>query len=202
MTERKKKLRLIQIGLLIVGTLIIIFTYFNQNETSDETIVSKETQEKIKKQLENSNTENSDVFYNIEYSGLDLAGNRYILKSKEARNSKSESDVVYMKFIEAKFYFKDGTVLNVSSDIGVYNNVSLDMVFKGDVLATYEGSQLFAQKAEYSNSKSFLIISEKVKITDIRGTMVADKLLFDLKKQTLNIASFKDDKINANINLK
>ena len=44
MTERKKKLRLIQIGLLIVGTLIIIFTYFNQNETSDEKIVSKETQ--------------------------------------------------------------------------------------------------------------------------------------------------------------
>ena len=32
--------------------------------------------------------------------------------------------------------------------------------------------------------------------------MVADKLLFDIKKQTLNIASFKDDKINANINLK
>ena len=202
MIERKKKLRLIQIGLLIVGTLIIIFTYFNKNETFDEKIVSKETQEKIKKQLENNNTENSDVFYNIEYSGLDLAGNRYILKSKEARNSKSESDVVNMKFVEAKFYFKDGTVLNVSSDIGIYNNVSLDMVFKGDVLATYEGSQLFAQKAEYSNSKSFLIISEKVKIKDIRGTMVADKLLFDIKKQTLNIASFKDDKINANINLK
>ena len=202
MTERKKKLRLIQIGLLIVGTLIIIFTYFNQNETSDEKIVSKETQEKIKKQLENSNTENSDVFYNIEYSGLDLAGNRYILKSKEARNSKSESDVVNMKFVEAKFYFKDGTVLNVSSNIGIYNNISLDMVFKGDVRATYEGSQLFAQKAEYSNSKSFLTISEKVKIKDIRGTMVADKLLFDIKKQTLNIASFKDDKINANINLK
>ena len=134
MTERKKKLRLIQIGLLIVGTLIIIFTYFNQNETSDEKIVSKETQEKIKKQLENSNTENSDVFYNIEYSGLDLAGNRYILKSKEARNSKSESDVVNMKFVEAKFYFKDGTVLNVSSNIGIYNNISLDMIFKGDVL--------------------------------------------------------------------
>ena len=202
MIERKKKLRLIQISLLIVGTLIIIFTYFNQNETSNEKIVSRETQEKIKKQLENSNTENSDVFYNIEYSGLDLSGNRYILKSEEARNSKSESDVVNMKFVEAKFYFKDGTVLNVSSDIGIYNNISLDMVFKGDVRASYEGSQLFAQKAEYSNSKSFLIISEKVKIKDIRGTMVADKLLFDIKKQKLNIESFNDKKVNAKVKLK
>ena len=32
--------------------------------------------------------------------------------------------------------------------------------------------------------------------------MTADKLYFDIKKQTLNIASFNDKKINANINLK
>ena len=32
--------------------------------------------------------------------------------------------------------------------------------------------------------------------------MVADKLLFDIKKQTLNIASFENGKVNANINLK
>ena len=76
------------------------------------------------------------------------------------------------------------------------------MNFDGNVKANYEGSELFAQKAEYSNSKSFLTISNNVKIKDIRGTMVADKLLFDIKKQTLNIASFNDGKINANINLK
>ena len=199
--ERKKKLRIIQLSLLVMGTIIIFFTYLTQEERISESLIPKETQEKIKNQTSSGN-ENSDVFYNIEYSGLDLAGNRYILKSKEARNSKSESDVVNMKFIEAKFYFKDGTVLNLSSDIGVYNNVSLDMVFKGDVLATYEGSQLFAQKAEYSNSKSFLIISEKVKVKDLKGTMVADELLFDIKNQTLDIASFNDSKINANVNLK
>ena len=58
------------------------------------------------------------------------------------------------------------------------------MEFQENVKAKYEGSELFAQKAEYSNSKSFLTISEMVKIIDIRGTMVADKLLFDIKKQT------------------
>ena len=47
-----------------------------------------------------------------------------------------------------------------------------------------------------------LKISENVKINDFRGAMVADNLFFDLKKQTLNIASFNDSKINANINLK
>ena len=107
-----------------------------------------------------------------------------------------------MKSVEAIFYFKDGTILNVKSEDGIYNNKTLDMQFNRNVKATYEGSELLAQKAEYSNSKSFLIISEKVKVNDIRGSMLADKLYFDIKKQTLSIASTEENKVNANINLK
>ena len=199
--DRKKQLRLIQICLLILGSLVIIFTYFDRERHSNEQIISKENQEKIKNQLRKDDKE-GDIFFNIEYSGLDLAGNRYILKSKEAFSKKSDQKIVNMTSVEATFYFKDGTILNVWSEQGVYNNKSLDMKFSGNVKAIYEGSKLFAQKAEYSNSKSFLTISEKVKINDARGTMIADKLLFDIKKQTLEIASFTDNKINANINLK
>ena len=43
-----------------------------------------------------------------------------------------------MKFVEAKFYFKDDTVLQVKSDFGIYNNKTLDMNFKGNVIASYE----------------------------------------------------------------
>ena len=75
------------------------------------------------------------------------------------------------------------------------------MKFRGSVKAIYENSTLYAGQADYSNSKSFLIISNNVKIDDIRGKIIADKLLFDIKKQKLNIASFNDGKINANIRL-
>tara|TARA_B100000161_G_C33475489_1_gene380030 strand:- start:44 stop:646 length:603 start_codon:yes stop_codon:yes gene_type:complete len=199
--ERKKKLRIIQLSLLVMGTIIIFFTYLTQEERISESLIPKETQEKIKNQTSSGN-ENSDVFYNIEYSGLDLAGNRYILKSKEAFNNKDQQEVVNMKFVEAIFYFKDETNLNVTSNSGVYNNRTLDMNFYGNVKAKYEGSELFAEKAEYSNSKGYLVISEKVKVKDLKGTMVADELLFDIKNQTLDIASFNDSKINANVNLK
>ena len=199
--ERKKRLRLIQLTMLILGILIIFFTYLGKNEKQENKIITKETQEKIKKQMQVQNQQ-GDVFYDIEYSGLDLAGNRYILKSKEAISDKNNPEIVYMKFVEAVFYFKDNTVLNVWSEKGIYNNKTLDMNFENNVKANYEGSELFAQKAEYSNLKSYLTISEEVKINDIRGTIVADKLLFDIKKQTLNIASFNDGKVNANVNLK
>ena len=201
MTERKKKLIIIQISLLIIGSLIILFTYSDLNFSDKEKIITSETQKRIDEQLKNE-PQDGDIFFNIEYSGLDLAGNRFILKSKEAFNNNTSQDIVDMKFVEAFFYFKDGTVLKILSDSGIYNNKTLDMNFDGNVRANYEGSELFAQKAEYSNSKSFLMISNEVKVNDYRGTMFADKLFFDIKKQTLNIASTSSGNVNANVNLK
>ena len=201
MIERKKKLRLIQIILLALGLLIIFFTYYGKKNNKIDLIISDKKQKEIKEQFVDSN-QKGDIFYNIEYSGLDLAGNRYFLKSKQAYNDSSNQEMVSMKDVEAIFYFKDNTVLNVKSDEGVYNNKSLDMIFKKNVKAVYEGSELSAGKAEYSNSGSYLIISEKVMVNDLKGSIYADKLFFDIKKQTLNIAAFNDDKINANINLK
>ena len=198
---RKKRLRLIQLSLLAVGTLIIFFTYYDKEMLSNNKIISLETQKKVKKQLENESAE-GDVFFNIKYSGIDLAGNRYILESKEAFSNKNKQEIVNMIGVKAIFYFKDNTILDISSDKGVYNNKTLDMNFAENVQANYQGSILLAQKAEYSNSKSFLRVSENVQIEDVKGNMRADTLFFDLKKQTLKIDSFKDSKINANINIK
>ena len=201
MTDRKKKLLVIQISLLLVGVLIIFLTYSKNISLVQEKTIPTKTKKMIEEQLKDTNNE-SDVFKNIEYSNLDLAGNRYILKAEEAYNNKSKEELVIMKFVEAIFYFKDGTVLKVKSQNGIYNNKSLDMSFENDVEAIYEGSELFADKAEYSNSKSYLSISGRVQIKDLKGTMFADNLLFDIKKQKLNISALKDKKIETNINLK
>lgn len=201
MITRKKKLRLIQFSLLIIGVTIIFITYLQKENISLKKIVSTETEKKIKKQIENQSS-TGDVFYKIKYSGLDMTGNRYILKSEEAYNDSSNQELVNMKVVEAIFYFKDGTILNIWSDNGVYNNKSLDMDFSGNVKALYENSELYAQKAMFSNSESFLTITENVKVIDYRGTVFADKLFFDIKKQELNVASSNNKKVNTNINLK
>jgi hypothetical protein len=196
--ERKKKLRLFQAILLIVGIIIIFITY-----TDKGLFLNKKINQKATPLIENETTDQKEnIFYNIEYSGLDLAGNRYIIKSKEATTNVSNQEIVNMKFVESFFYFKDDTVLKVKSDYGTYNNKTLDMFFNSNVKANYQNSVLFAENAEYSNSENFLSISGKVKIEDFKGTMFADKLLFDIKKHKLDITSFNDDKINANLNLK
>ena len=198
--NRTKKLRLIQISLFLLGVLIIFITYKDKSNLSKNNVVSKEIIEKVGKQKNISGS--GEVFYNIEYSGLDLSGNRYVLKSKEAVTSKSNPDIIKMKSVETTFYFKNDTLLNVVSDEGSYNNKTLDMTFSKNVEANYMQSKLYADKAEFSNSQSYLTITENVIVEDIIGTVLADRLLFDIKKQTLKIAAFNDDKINANINIK
>ena len=201
MTKRKRKLRILQLFLLFLGLTIIFFTYVNK-ERKTEIVIPKSQQEKINSQLTDKKLENTDIFYNIEYSGLDLAGNRYTLKSEEAYNNKSNNELINMKFVEAIFYFKDDTILYVKSNEGLYNNKTLDMNFYGNVTAKYQESELFAEKAEYSNLRSFLTISENVEIKDVKGSVFAEKLLFDIKKQKLNIASFNGGKVSANLSLK
>ena len=200
MIQRKKKILFLQLSLLILGIIIIFVTYLNNENSSDKKILLKSTEEKITKKLEDNNRENtnSNKFFNIEYSGLDFSGNRFILESKEATTISTNSELVNLKGVKAVFYFKDGTILIVKSNLGQYNSRTLDMKFSEDVIATYNDNVLNADNAEYTNSLGILIISNKVKIYSTEGDLLADKLTFDVKNQILEIDSFNENKINAN----
>ena len=201
MINRKKKLLVIQLILLTLGIIVIYLTYYSKKDIVEQEIISKSTKEKLKKQSLEKSEDGKNIFYNISYAGLDLSGNRYQLKSKEAYVNEDRPEVIFMEMVEAIFYFKDDTILYVKSNNGVYNNKTLDMKFENEVQAKYEGSELFAEKADYSNSESYLSIYDNVRINDIRGNLIADKLLFDITKQKLDITSFNDGKINVNVNL-
>jgi len=197
MIDRKKKLRVIQFFLLVISLVIIYLTYYNKDKSNTDLVENKT----IKDTSKNEGQEEGDLFFNIEYTGLDLRGNRYLLKSKRARLDEVKPEIVYMNEVHAIFYFKDNTILYIWSDEGVYNNKNLDMKFSDNVRAEYMESKLFAEKADYSNSENYLSIYENVRIDDKRGNLIADKLLFDIKKQNLAITSFNDGKISANVKL-
>ena len=199
--DRKKKLRIIQLFLLILGILIIYFTYYSNLSNLDDKIISKENENKIKELVKNDSPEEVNLFFNIEYTGLDLNGNRYLLKSEEAYVKELNPEIVYMKVVNAKFYFKDNTTLFVWADNATYNNKTLDMKFEDNVRANYLNSKLFAEKADYSNSENYISIYGDVKINDQKGNLVADKLLFDITSQKLDITSFNDGKVNAKVKL-
>jgi hypothetical protein len=80
-TYRKKKLLLIQISIFIFACSLIFFSYYNQNsQILLEVNKSNSSIEKKKLLTEKE----SNTFENIEYNGIDLNGNRYLIKSENA----------------------------------------------------------------------------------------------------------------------
>mgnify|MGYP006158028075 CR=1 FL=1 len=156
---------------------------------------------KLEKKSKDNSLKNEDMFFDIEYTGLDLNGNRYLLKSDEAYLDKQKPEIVYMTSVNAIFYFKDNTVLKVWSDTGIYNNRTLNMKFRENVKAKYSDGLLFAEKADYSNTENYLSIYGNVRIKDIKGNLIADKLFFDINTQELNISSNENGIINADLKL-
>lgn len=198
--SRKKRLRLIQLSLLIIGSLVIFFSYYYNKFADDEKIIQAEEKKLIEKKIQGDTQ--GDVFYDIEYSGIDLSGNRFILKSEKAITNPEIQNSVNLIGVEATFYFKDETTLKVWSDFGEYNNQSLDIIFKENVKANYIESKLFADLADYSNSNNSLTITNNVKLVDKSGILTADKLYIDIQLKTLDIQTFNENKINANLNIK
>ena len=197
MTKRKKKLLLIQSTLFFAAILIIFYT-FNKSNLPKEDLKVKI----IEKNNENTKIENTDQsnrFEDVTYSGLDTNNNRYILKSQIAEFETSKPEVIEMTNMKATFYFKDNTVLYVSSDKGIYNNKTNDMKFIDNVKSEYEKNYLYSDNLDYLNTSNLLSVYGNVTGSGLNGDIEADKLNFDISKKTLDISMFDNKQVNVNL---
>ena len=189
MINRRRKIIIIQLTIFLVASLLLYNTYRDKNKKIVE--ISK---------IEPENDTNTNSFNDIEYSGFDLNGNRYILKAGVADFKNENPEKVSMKKIFANFYLKDGTILNVISDEGFYNNITLNMEFKKNVKATYLTNTLFSDKLIYSNTNSTMLASGNVRGEDIeKGEFFADKVKYNLIEKTLNFSMVGKKKVNMKI---
>ena len=187
MTSRKKNILLIQLTIFLIAVALLYSTYLSKNE---------KTENFVKIEVETSPKTNS--FNDIEYSGFDLTGNRYVLNAVQADFKTETPELINMKEVIAKFYLKDDTVLSVVSDEGLYNNVTLDMDFRGNVEADYMTHSLFSDLLSYSNTNSKLIATGNVYGESIeKGEFIADNVEYDLADKTLNFSMFGSKQVNV-----
>ena len=199
MASNKLKLNrkiLLQIALILSGILIIFFTYFYNEK---QKIVVKETEKKIEK-IKQEETGDISSFEDITYDGKDSQGNKFIINSEYAEFENDKTNIIYMKKIICRFFFKDGTILRVTSNKGIYDNIKNDIEFEENVKMYYLENRLFAEKASFINSENYLLVEENVVGESPDGNLVADKLDFDLIEKNMNISMYNQDKVNIKVN--
>ena len=88
------------------------------------------------------------------------------------------------------------------TEIEILNDGNIIKGLKKGTVKTNDGITITANTFIYDKPSNILTADGNVKIIDSRGTMVADKLLLDLKNQTLDITSLNNDKVSTNLFLK
>jgi len=190
-TSRKKNILLVQFTVFLIAVALLYNTYLNKTNKTEET---------VKVESEVKTNPNINSFTDIEYSGFDLTGNRYVLKAVNANFKTETPEMINMKEVLAKFYLKDDTILTVISDEGIYNNITLDMKFKGNVEANYLTHILSSDFLSYSNTKNKLIATGNIRGTSIeKGEFSADNVEYNLTDKTLNFSMLGSKQVNVKL---
>ena len=191
--NRARKKTAIQLMLLTAGFLLVIFIYFLNP--------ANKKQEKILEDISDikdtgSDIENKNIFENLEYRGVDKNKNEFVIFSEYSEFKTEEPSIINMKNVSCFFYFKDGTILEIRSKTGIYNNVTLDMSFEENVNMFYMDNSLVSDKADFSNENNNLIIEGNVTTQSQNGELMADKLNFDFSDKKLKASMYNEDRVN------
>ena len=189
MTNKKK---IFQLSLIFIGLLIIFFNYFfnlEQKQTSD---ISSESEIKVNEEFLE---EGVNRFENVEYKGIDNTGNKFTIGSQFAEFKKDKPELIFMENVECFFTFKDNTVLVISSNKGIYNNVSNDMQFTDSVKMDYLDNTIFSDRAIFNNFENQLLVAGNVKGDGPTTNLKADELDFDLNTKDLKISMYSEERV-------
>ena len=189
MINRRRKIISIQVVIFIIALSLLFVTYRDKNQVTEKAV-------KIEAEAD-SDTNN---FFDIEYSGFDLNGNRYTLVAGKANFNTNTPEAINMKRVVANFYLKDGTILKVISDEGLYNNITLDMLFKKNVKATYLANTLLSEELDYSSTDGKLLASGNVRGESVeKGKFIADNVEYNLSNNNLDFSMLGDKQVNVKL---
>ena len=189
MINRRKKIILIQLTIFLVASFLLYNTYRDKNEKIEKVV-----------EIKANSDPDTNTFKNIEYSGFDLNGNRYVLNAGIADLKNETPENINMKKVKANFYLKDDTILQVVSAEGVYNNITLNVEFTKNVKTTYLTNTLFSDKLIYTNTSGKLLASGNVRGESVeKGKFFADKVEYNVVNKTIDFSMIGKKKVNMKI---
>ena len=189
MTNKKK---IFQISLFFIGLIVIFFTYFFNLEKKQTSDISSESEIKVNEEFLE---EGINRFEDVEYKGIDNTGNKFTISSEFAEFKKDKPELIFMEDVECFFTFKDNTILLITSNKGIYNNISNDMQFTENVKMDYLENILFSDRAIFNNFENQLLVAGNVRGDGPTTNLKADELDFDLNTKDLKISMYSEERV-------
>ena len=187
-----KKNRVIQFSLVIAIIILFFTTYYSSDK------------DKIADADKNGSTENankltekiSNIIENVNYTGTNNRGTFFELNAAIAEQKYNEPNLSRLQDVFVVIRLKNLRTIHIQSDKAVFNKISNDCEFFGNVKITEQDNVITSDNLDFYNSKNFLQAYNNVKYSGMKGALIADKVDVDLLKNEANIFMFKkNDKV-------
>ena len=189
-----KKNRVIQFSLVIAIIILFFTTYYSGDK------------DKIVDANKNSSTENaskltegtSNIIEDVNYAGTNNRGTFFELNAAIAEIKHDEPNLSRLQDVFVVIRLRNLRILNIRSDSAIFNKISNDCEFFGNVKITEQGNVMTSDNLDFYNSKNFLQAYNNVTYAGKKGDLIADQVLVDLLNNEANIFMFeKGDKVKA-----
>lgn len=135
----------------------------------------------------------------VDYKGLTTEGNPYSIFAETATVDPVDQDIVYMNTITARYYYKNGRIVVVTSDNALFNKVTGDIRFQNNIkMIDSDENKLTSENLDMLVEQNYAAAYNNVVLKTKDGqSVIADKIYFDSENKI-----FKVSMNNKNRNVK
>ena len=172
---------------MVIVIIIISFWFYLKYFTNNfEDVKEAQVIEKINGEQSSDSTYIND----INYTSIDVRGNKYEITAKLAELKIDNSDVMFLTDVIAFVFIKDKDTVKITSNFGKYNTINYDTIFSENVIVVYPGHKITGEYLDFSFLTDLGIFTTNVIYNGEKTNLFADKIEMNL--------TTKDSKIFMN----
>lgn len=186
--NKKTLIQIVLLSLLVIITVSFYNSFFSIGIKTDK--------EEIKNIVE---SKDQNLIKDLSYFSKDMLGNEYIIKAKTGTADIENPNLINLRNVNAKIKFDKENEIIVTSQEAIYNNITYDTKFSGEVLITFENQLVTCDFMEAKLSENIAIISGNIYYKNYSSEIFADKIEFNLLDRSSKISMFNEnEKIKIN----
>jgi len=199
--KKKTFFQIVILSIILITLFIFFQIYFtdkrNVNQESSKLNESTKIVQDFSQKQENE-------IKNIEYTSIDLNGNKYTIASETGYLGDDSSEKIIMQKVVGEIVFGDSSILDIVSDNALYNVINYNTNFYDNVFLTYNGHLINSDNLNLIMSENMLTISGNIIYKKQNTIMYADKVEMDIISKDLKIFMNKESEkikiLNNNTN--
>jgi len=178
--NKKSGLQVVMVFVIIIISFWFYLKYFTNNF---EDVKEVKVIEKINEE------QNSDSTYinDINYTSIDVRGNKYQITAKLAEIKIENSDVMFLTDVISFILIKDKDTVKITSNFGKYNTINYDTIFSKNVIVIYPGHKITGEYLDFSFLTDLGIFTTNVIYTGEKTNLFADKIEMNLTTKDTKI---------------